>query len=197
MTEKRIQRLAAALVSRPWIYDLVQILAGQRLAASRLRTVVERLPHERVLDVGSAAGGFALRLGVQPTCLDLDPVPLRALRDRMPSAVCVAADAARMPFADRAFDLTLCVAVSHHLDDETLPLVISELSRVTLGNLLFLDAVRNERRAVSRWLWRHDRGRNPRTPDELRTALERRFRLSSERRFTLYHQYVLWVGSPR
>lgn len=196
MRETRLQRLAAALVSRPRIYDLVQNLAGQARAAARLRSVLERLPHRQVLDVGSAAGGFALRLGVDPVCLDLDLRPLLALRRRNQASIAVAGDASRLPFQDAAFELTLCVAVSHHLDDATLARVVSELSRVTSRNLLFLDALRSDHRPLSRWLWRHDRGRNPRTLDELRASLERRFRLCEEQRFTIYHQYVLWVASP-
>jgi ubiquinone/menaquinone biosynthesis C-methylase UbiE len=190
------RRLAASLVSRPSVYGLVQALAGQGRVAARLREALANLPAGRLLDVGSADGGFASRLGREAVFVDLDPRPLVALRRSGRGSFAAAADASRLPFPDRAFDVSVCVAVSHHLDDGQLESVVAELGRVTSGTLLFLDALRNEDRAVSKWLWRYDRGRHPRTRDQLREALERRFRLREKREFTIYHQYVLWVASP-
>lgn len=193
-----LERAAAALVSIPAVYDLVQRAAGQPTVADRLKRAVERLgPAARVLDVGSSEGGFAARLALDPVFLDVDPRPLAALRRRRPGARAAAADATRMPFRDSAFDVTLCAAVSHHLDDGQLAAVVSELARVTRGHLVFLDALRNERRPLSRWMWRFDRGRHPRTVGEIGGALDRRFRLTGPEEFTVRHQYALWVGSPR
>lgn len=196
MTGARLDRMAAALVSRPSIYAMVQILAGQRRVAGRLGDALAALPPGRLLDVGSAEGGFASRLGRDPVFIDLDPRPLAALRRRGRGSRAAAADAACLPFAARAFEVSACVAVSHHLDDFQLERVVAELGRVTSGTLLFLDALRNDGRALSRWLWRYDRGRHPRTLDQLSGALQRRFRLLEKHEFTIYHQYVLWVASP-
>jgi len=189
-------RIVAAALARPFVYELVQAAAGQRRVAERLREAAAPLPKSAVLDVGSASGGFAVRLGMRPVCLDLDPRAVRALR-RAAGFPALAADAARLPFSDRRFDLSLCVAVSHHLDDATLSAAIRELARVTSGRLLFLDALRNDARPISRWLWRHDRGRHPRTYEELRERIASAFDIREERRFTVYHHYALWVASPR
>ncbi len=197
MSGTLLQRLAAALVSRPFVYDLVQNLAGQAKVAERLRGALDRVPHRRVLDVGSAAGGFALRLGIVPVCLDLDPRPLAALRRRTDGALAVAADASRLPFSDGAFDLALCVAVLHHVDDATVPRVVSELARVASGRLLLLEPLRNDGRRISRWLWRYDRGRHPRNREELISILERAFRVDEATEFAVYHQYLLCRTSPR
>jgi SAM-dependent methyltransferase len=197
MHETRLQRLAAALVSRPFVYDLVQNLAGQAKVAARLRVALERLPPGRVLDVGSSGGGFALRLGVKPVCLDLDLRPLLALRRRGRPAAPVAGDAAQLPFPDRTFDLTLCVALAHHVEDDVLAAVTSELSRVAAGYLIFLEPVRNDARRISRFLWRYDRGRHPRTAEALLAALERDFSVTERERFAVYHQYLLCVARPR
>lgn len=191
-----LRRALGVLVSRPLVYGFVQNLAGQARIAQRLRAALAALPPGRVLDVGSAEGSFASRLEVDPVFVDLDPRPLLALRRQRRGSRAAAADATRLPFPDQAFDVSLCVAVSHHLDDGQLERVIAELGRVTSRDLLFLDALRNDQRALSRWLWLHDRGRHPRTIGELRAALERRFRLREEREFTIYHRYVLWVASP-
>lgn len=196
MTRTRLDRMAAALVSHPSIYAVVQTLAGQGRVAERLGEALAALPPGRLLDVGSAEGGFASRLRRDPVFVDLDPRPLAALRRRGRGSRAAAADAASLPFLDRAFDVSVCVAVAHHLDDAELERVVAELRRVTSGTLLFLDALRNDGRALSRWLWRYDRGRHPRTLAQLSGALERRFRLLEKREFTIYHQYVLWVAAP-
>jgi SAM-dependent methyltransferase len=192
-----LRRAASWLVSRPAVYRVVQSLAGQARVAERLRRSLPGAARGgRVLDVGSAEGGFSDRLGVEPVFVDVDPTPLRALRRRRPAARAAAADASALPFEVGAFDVSLCVAVSHHLDDATLERTIAELARVTRGELVFLDAVRNDDRPLSRWLWRFDRGRDPRTVGELDAALRRRFRVVSREEFTIHHQYALWVAAP-
>lgn len=195
MTETRLQRLAAALVSRPLVYDLVQTLAGQERVARRLRTALAAMPHRRALDVGSAAGGFAFRLGVSPVCTDLDPRPLAALRRRRPSTRAIVANAAALPFPDRAFDLVLCLAVLHHLDDATLEGVTAELARIASGRVLVLEPLRNDARGVSRFLWRYDRGRYPRTRDQLLATLSAKMDVIDAAEFAVFHEYLMCVMS--
>jgi len=192
----RLQGLTEALIARPFVYDLVQTLAGRARVGKRLKASFAALPPGRLLDVGSADGGLASWLNFEGVFIDIDLRPLAALRRRGRGSRAVVADAAALPFRDRAFDVSLCVAVSHHLDDHQLVGAVGELGRVTAGSLLFLDALRKDHRRLSRWLWSHDRGRHPRTIETLRAALERRFHLRQEQEFTVYHQYVLWVGSP-
>jgi hypothetical protein len=94
------------------------------------------------------------------------------------------------------FDLTLCVAIVHHIDDGTLGRVVSELSRVTSGYLLLLEPLRNDARRVSRWLWHYDRGRHARTREELVAILGRSFHVDEAMEFAVYHQYLLCVARP-
>jgi len=196
MTDTRLQRLAAALVSRPLVYDLVQELAGQEKVARRLRAALAGMPHRRALDVGSAAGGFAFRLGVSPVCTDLDPRPLAALRRRRPGTRALVANAGALPFPDGAFDLVLCLAVLHHLDDPTLEAVVAELARISSGRVLVLEPLRNDARGVSRFLWRYDRGKHPRTRDQLLAALSGRMEVVESAEFAVYHQYLMCVMRP-
>ena len=107
-----------------------------------------------------------------------------AERRREGPARLVGGDAARLPFRDRCFDLSLCLFVSHHLDDEELRRALRGLARVTSGALVFADAVRNDRRAVSRWLWNYDRGRHPRTEETITGLLRESFNLSEVARFS-------------
>jgi SAM-dependent methyltransferase len=201
VTDTFLQRLAASLVSKPFVYDLVQSLAGQEKVAQRLRAVLADMPHRRALDVGSAAGGFAYRLGISPVFADLDPRPVAALRRRRPEVRATVADAATLPFADRTFDLVLCLAVLHHLDDATLERVVSELARVAAARVLILEPLRNDARGISRWLWHYDRGRHPRTRDQLIAALSKSMHVEEAAEFSVYHQYLMCVmrsrGAPR
>lgn len=194
------ERAAASLVSRPLVYEIVQTLAGQARVAALLRSALESLGArmgESILDVGSAEGGFAARLGIDPVYVDIDVLPLLALRRRRLGSRAVAADAVELPFSEKSFDAALCAAVSHHLDGAQFEKVVSELARVTRRHLVFVDAVRNDGRAVSRWLWRFDRGRYPRTREALASVLERHFVFGAPETFTVLHQYVVWVASPR
>ena len=196
MSPSPLARLAAALVSRPRVYDLVQDLTGQARTAERLRRVVAKLERRRVLDVGSAAGGLAGKLGVSAVCLDVDLRPLAALRRRRPESPCVAADGARLPFPAASFDLTLCVAVCHHVDDDTLDRMLAELARVTGGAMVLLEPLRNDARAASRLLWRYDRGRHARTREELERRVAAAFRIDETVEYRIYHEYWICVARP-
>jgi SAM-dependent methyltransferase len=192
-----LERVAASLVSRPAVYRLVQTLAGQRRVAERLRRSLPEAPAgSRFLDLGSSEGSFAAYLRIDPIFVDLDPRPLLTLRTRRPGSRVVAADAGALPFPDAAFDVTLCVAVAHHLDDSLFERVAAEIARVTRSHFVFLDPLRDEKRAVSRWLWRYDRGRFPRTRAEIERRLASHFSLSPPEEFAVFHRYVLWVGAP-
>ena len=192
-----LQRLAAALVSRPFVYNLVQVVAGRNRVIKRLRDATGSLPPGRILDVGSASGRVGLDLGIRPVCLDIDFLPLSDRRRRGTLDLAVQGDAARLPFARKSFDLTLCTAVSHHLDDDTLLAALAEIGHVTSGTFLFFDAIRNDSRWLSRWLWRFDRGRHPRTEEQLRQALERSFQPRTTAMFAVFHTYFLFLGTPR
>jgi ubiquinone/menaquinone biosynthesis C-methylase UbiE len=192
-----LQRIAASLVSRPAIYDLVQRAAGQEIVSRRLRAATQRLPPALCLDVGGSSGGFARRLGTETVCLDVDVRPLLALKRADPSARALAGDGAQLPFPAGTFQRTLCVMVFHHVDDATLPGLVAELSRVTSGHLVFLEPLVNPRRAISRFLWKYDRGRHPRDRAGLLAALSAGFVVEETTEFSVYHQYLLAIARPR
>src|SRR5439155_1046013 len=77
-----LRRFAHAIVSIPTVYDRVQALAGQGKIAGRVREAIASLPRGRILDVGSAGGRLADRLGVVPVFADIDLAPLAARRRR-------------------------------------------------------------------------------------------------------------------
>jgi SAM-dependent methyltransferase len=195
-----LQRVVSALMKGPFFYYLVQTLAGGQLVIKRVRDAAGPLPSGRVLDVGGASGGAALALGVRPSCLvclDYEFLPLADRRRVASGALGVQGDASRLPFIRKAFDLTLCTAVAHHLDDRLVSAAIPEIARVTSGTFLFFDPTREPSRWISRLLWRFDRGRHPRSEGELRPILERSFHARITRAFGVLHRYFLFVGEPR
>ena len=100
-----------------------------------------------ILDIGSGAGQIAKHLlrysdpGASITCFDLSQQMLRRARMRLKrdQPNFVAADMARMPFADDSFDCITCGYVLEHLPDPQTGL--AEVSRVLQrGGRMFLLA---------------------------------------------------------
>jgi len=196
LSETLLQRLTGALVSRPWFYELVQKAAGRSIVVERIKAVLPREPPALVFDIGSSSGGLSRQLGFDPISLDIDPVSLLAMRRQYPSSVGVVGDAAELPFPADCFDLSLCTSISHHLPEPAWRRMLSELGRVTRGTLIFIDPVRDDTRAVSRLLWRYDRGRFPRRRDDILAALRREFVLGKVVEFSVYHRYLLCAATP-
>jgi ubiquinone/menaquinone biosynthesis C-methylase UbiE len=118
-------------------------------------------PGDRVLDVGCGPGRFTLelaRLGAQVIAADISPGQLElhrrytaniedSVQDR------VVADVLALPFADGAFDVTVCYggAISYVLD--LAPEAIAELARVTRSGGHVLVSVMS---LVGSLLWSFD-----------------------------------------
>ena len=116
--------------------------------------------HERVLDLGTAAGHTALALapGAALT-VGLDPAPAM-LRQARGLATARAVErlaflvsfADPLPFADGAFDLVTCRLAAHHFPD--LPGVLYEVERVLRsgGRLLVIDTIAPEDEALDEFI---------------------------------------------
>ncbi len=94
-------------------------------------------------------------------------------------------------------DMVLCKQVSHHIPEERLDDLFSEIWRVLRpnGQFLFMDSMKNDRR-VSNVLWRYDRGAYPRPEADLRLHLDRHFELLHREAHWHLHQYVLLLLAP-
>ena len=103
-----------------------------------------------------------------------------------------------MPIASDSVDLVLSKAVSHHLDDDTLPALFGEAARILKfgGRFVFCDAMSAPRRWRSRTLWRYDRGSFPRAEATIRQQFDQHFATASWERFAVHHEYVIGVGTP-
>jgi SAM-dependent methyltransferase len=106
-------------------------LAG-RLAAGararrfeRFRQALRLRDSDRILDVGCGRGGLAAMDRVH----EVTGLDLRAQEGYAGSRL-VVADARRMPFADREFDVVWCNSLIEHVDPADRPLVAAEIRRV-------------------------------------------------------------------
>lgn len=187
------------LCSVPAAYDFLQGIAGRARFAAIIARIIETVPHGRTLDVGSSGGVMAKELGRSAVSVDLDPAPIFKSRSRGNTMASVVGDAGALPFVNGSFDVTLLIAVSHHLDDATLRATLAELARVTRGSFVFVDGLLNNRRWLARLLWRYDRGRFPRgfavqlrirrAGNDLGLAWERDF-LTAEFEGSPYHDFL-------
>ena len=108
----------------------------------RWREVVRMLApgnHERILEIGCAAGEQALRLaplageivGIDSASAAIERARERALRERVGNASFHVADAADLrEFADASFDKVAAIDFVEHVDDATLARVLREAARV-------------------------------------------------------------------
>ena len=175
---------------------------GVKEADTRLRSLVARLPHAspKVLDVGGGTGN-SVELWSHASlycCLEPDAAKLVGYRRRFPSGVGIRGDGTRLPFPAACFDVVMCRAVSHHLTGPQFDGVLREAARVvgTDGHLLFFDALVTTR-VRSRLLWMVDRGRNPRSWDQLQEAIGRSFEITASDRFAVQHEYAAFLARPR
>lgn len=187
-----------SLIDDPRIYNAIQVLAGRHVTSQRLQNVLSDTSGMTVLDVGAGTGNLARSLPPRAVywALDNDPAKLLYLKRKLPDARCILRSAVDTGLKDDAVDWSVCVTVAHHLDDEQLPLVIAEMSRVTRGSTLFVDALWTGKRGVQRLIWRYDRGYYPRSEDTLLHALRVDFHLEHVARFRMIQDYLLCVGQP-
>ncbi len=113
--------------------------------AKRLTFIREHTRPGPTLDLGCGTGLLAERVsdaGYAVTPLDPFRGMLRVLGRRRPDLPAVQASGTRLPFPDRTFALTYCVAVMHHVaDPDAVRQTLIEMVRVTRpgGHVLVWD----------------------------------------------------------
>jgi len=108
-----------------------------------------------VLDVGAGSGEllteiaeFARRSNRKARLVGLDLHELSAVSIRneskdYPEIGAIRANALQLPFADDAFDYSICSLFTHHLSDAQIPHVLGEMSRVSRRGIVVIDLERN------------------------------------------------------
>jgi ubiquinone/menaquinone biosynthesis C-methylase UbiE len=135
---------------------------GDRAALEKtLLASIERddLKEFSVLDVGAGSGEllgviaeFARRNNRDAALVGLDLNELAvneiAAESKTYSEInALRGDALRLPFADGAFDYTICSLFTHHLTDEQIAKVLPEMARVARRGVVVIDLER------SAWAW--------------------------------------------
>jgi SAM-dependent methyltransferase len=194
-----LQRVLHRIVAVPFVYNLVQRLAGREEGHRRMRPFLKQTGGGTVLEVGAGTGDWAQVL--PPTAryiwFDNDPQKLAGFRARGTRALALLGDAARMCLKDKSVNWALCVAVSHHLTDDEFRQFLRSLARVSREGLIFLDGLRTDDAWISRLLWKYDRGANPRKLEALKPFIEEFFEIEREEQFAVYHRYWVCQARPR
>ena len=187
------------IVAIPFVYNLVQRLAGREEGHRRMRPYLAQTMGRTVLEVGAGTGDWAMML--PPTAryiwFDNDPQKLAGFLSRGTSAMALLGDAARMCLKDKSVNWALCIAVSHHLTDEEFRQFLRSLAKVSREGLIFLDGLRTDNSWISQLLWKYDRGANPRKLEDLRPLIEEFFEIEKEEQFAVYHRYWVCQAKPR
>lgn len=131
-----------------WWYAATRALLRQMLAPALV-------PGGKFLDVGAGTGATGAWLAEHGTLVaaDFEYEALAMSRDRHPTQLPIAADAAILPFAAASFDAVLCVTVLCHRSIVSPSAVVREFSRVVRpGGVVCLwePGVRRLRRAHDR-----------------------------------------------
>jgi ubiquinone/menaquinone biosynthesis C-methylase UbiE len=123
--------------------------------------------HERVLDIGTGAGAFALALAPhvrEVVGVDIVPELLAEARKRAPANVeLLEADATKLPFPSGSFDLVATARTLHHVARPEV--VVAEADRVLRpgGTLLVVDQLAPGDPIAAIELNRFERARDPST----------------------------------
>jgi ubiquinone/menaquinone biosynthesis C-methylase UbiE len=194
-----LRRILATVVANPWVYDVVQKMAGREENYRRLHPFLAHAKGELLLEAGAGTGEITRIL--DPTTryvwLDNDVQKLTGFKNKNKGHLAVLADGTRIPLADQSVHSVLTLAVTHHLQDCELDLFLAELARVCRHQLVFLDGLEDRSSLVSNLMWRYDRGSHPRTEQHLLSKLRQYFELDVIQRYKIYHQYLLCTGKPR
>jgi ubiquinone/menaquinone biosynthesis C-methylase UbiE len=194
-----IGRLANRVLRHPSVYDTIQRLAGLNAICRRLEPRLAHSGRKIVLDVGAGTGLYQTCLpdSAWYILLDRDPEKLAGFRPaRRGRWSAIRGDASQLALADRSVDYALCMHLTHHLDDEELRRLVAELARVVRDRVVLQDPVTSPRLA-SRLLWRLDRGSHPRASEHVVAALGERFDIEDVERYSIVHDYVMLVATPR
>lgn len=187
------------VVISPWVYDQIQMLFGLKQTQQHLAPYLAETHQKTVLDVGAGTGPY---LSLVPETgryiwLDIDSEELGVFQRRQTPHAAVLGDATRLCLHNHSVDYGLCVALSHHLSDQQLSRLFSELARVVREKMIFLDALDCPDALVSRLLWKCDRGHFPRSAASLLSAIEVQFEIEQIEQYRIQHHYLLCIAQPK
>jgi len=185
----------------PFVYDFIQWVFGRQIIDNILEKAYEKMnisPDARILDLG---GGTGLNRPLVKNinkyiCLDLDFKKLRKSQAKKEKIDQVLADAIRIPLKENSIDLLLLTAVTHHISDELLPGLLSEVHRVLTpgGQFLLYDPIYLRNNVLGTFFWKFDSGTYPRTKLDLLYYLSIFFIPNDIIEKKIIHSYLFFSG---
>jgi SAM-dependent methyltransferase len=156
-------------------YGLTQVfgLPTIRRYQALVRRHVPQDTGRTILEIGCGIGSARPLFTSDYTGIDINPDYIEKARRKVGGRFYVM-DAAQMPFEPNTFDDAISIATTHHLTDEQLSAMISKAAAVA-SRLHIVDAILPI--SPNSWfknaLFRMDRGRYPRTFDQLHEIVGR------------------------
>lgn len=192
-------KLSDLATASPWVYNQIQMLFGLKETQQRLSPFLAKMHQKIVLDVGAGTGPYRSLLPetARYIWLDIDAGKLKVFQHRRMLPPAVLGDATRLCLHDHSVDYALCIALSHHLSNQQLSCLFSELARIVREKIIFLDALDRPDSLVSRLLWKYDDGSFPRSAAALIAAIEAQFEIEQTEKYKIQHHYLLCIARPK
>ncbi|MBI4906507.1 MAG: methyltransferase domain-containing protein [Acidobacteria bacterium] len=126
--------------------DLLRIhryLGGERIFLALISRWYRRTDRFHLLDIGSGACPLQLSLARRYPRANIVSTD-KSIRNLHHGAGCrLGADALRLPFAERSFDVVCCNLVLHHFPDHEVVEVLREMRRVSRQSVICIDLERH------------------------------------------------------
>ena len=190
------------LLENPALFELWQQIVGAEKWKKRIASeFMKPFYGARILDIGCGTGAMLkyipLSLKAEYTGCDVNLEYIRRAEKRFKgrgSFICCNADS--IPASATGLDFVLCIAVLHHLTDETclklMALAAKRLNRN--GKLLIVEPVRTARQSMlEKFLMRNDRGKNIKSENEYR-QFARQYFSSAESRIISDSHFIPWTS---
>ena len=194
-----LTQIAHRIVAIPFVYDLLQKVAGFDHIARLLRPHLQTTAGASLLDFGAGTGNFRALAPASARYIwfDSDPVKLNGYRSKYANGLSVLGHGGQLCFADTSIDFGLFISVSHHLDNSQFDAALASLAAILRRQLIFFDFYLSEGRPISDLLARFDRGRHPRTRQQILEFVARHFDIETIEDLSVYHRYVLVIANPK
>lgn len=105
---------------------------------------IRRWGYRSILDVGGGSRGISAFLDAENAFICVVDLELPVFPRRKDGVTFIRADACRLPFKSKSFDITCSVAVLAQIAEEQRPQFLSELKRVGNRSIFFSEAVQDK-----------------------------------------------------
>jgi len=177
-------QLGAAL--RGAAFHYIRLLGNGPNAMHEVGAVLDARPDERVLDLGCGAGGFSTVVPGDYLGIDCNQGYIAFARRRFgtPRKRFELRELAELEGSE-TFDKAIMASVLHHLSDDEADAVLTTLAGMVRRRLVVMDLDPESANRFQGFLIAHDRGQYVRPAAAQRALLERHWRVTGERRFTV------------